>query len=113
MVLASSMDAGLAADGPVIARIDISPRDGGLQVEAMAIATAATAVTGKVSIVKHGPSGNMSINQQRDLTLADGESGSIGQTGLSFGPGDILMVDIVLSVGEETIASARSTVGAP
>jgi hypothetical protein len=74
-------------------------------------AALAVAVTGEVSIEKSGPSGNVSLRQQRTLTLAAGESGAIGRTGLSFAKGDLLEVSIVLRVGEMVVAQASSTVG--
>jgi hypothetical protein len=100
-----------AEDGVVVARIDISPKDGSLDIDASAVAVSGSTVTGEVSIEKSGPSGNVSLRQQRTLTLAAGESGAIGRTGLSFAKGDLLEVSIVLRVGEMVVAQASSTVG--
>ncbi|MFP4295820.1 MAG: curli-like amyloid fiber formation chaperone CsgH [Halothiobacillaceae bacterium] len=99
---------------PVIPEILLTPSEGALTIEGVVSGTGPAEVTATLSIKHRGSGGQMSTRQSRDLSLtADASRLPVASTGLNFGEGSHLSVDLVVTVGDTVVAQTGVTIGAP
>lgn len=97
---------------PVIPEILLTPSEETLMVEGVVSGTGPAEVTATLSIEHEGSGGRMTTRQSRTIDLVAGSSRlPVASTGLNFGDGSRLSVDLVVMIGDTIIAQSRVTVG--
>lgn len=100
--------AALAQDAPAEGRISIETRGGTIFVEGSATAFGAGTYDVALDIVKTGKSGRAATRQGSALTLAAGETRSVGRMGFNLMPGDELSVAIEVSRDGQIVSRSSS-----
>lgn len=106
-ITAGPTDGARAETVTVIPVVDVEAGEGTLNISARASAVTPATITAELSIERHGPSGNVSTRQSRQLDLKAGDSGDIARTSVSFDAGDTLEVQVTLR-GEGRIIGRTS-----
>ncbi|WP_372675393.1 curli-like amyloid fiber formation chaperone CsgH [Aquicoccus sp.] len=97
---------------PVLPEIVLTHSDDSLMIEGVVSGTGPAQVTATLSIEHEGSGGRMKTSQSRELDLTTGASRlPVASTGLNFGEGSLLSVDLVVTIGDTIIAESRVTIG--
>lgn len=99
--------AAVAQDQAVESRISIETVDGSVVVTGSATAISAGTYDVALNVTKEGTSGRASTRQGNAVTLAAGETQSVGRMGFNLQPGDALSVTI--EVSQDGLVVSRSS----
>lgn len=115
IALATGLFAGQAMSediSPVIPEILLTPSDGSLMIEGVVSGTGPGRVTATLSIDHKGSGGHMKTSQSRELDIQAGASRvPVASTGLNFGEGSQLSVDLIITIGDTIVAQSKVRVG--
>lgn len=101
-----------ANGGSALALVVVEPSESGLEIVGRALAIVTGTVSGEMVIDRRGASGTVSTRQGREIELKAGQTGDIARVGVSFEPGDVLDVSVILSKnGNEIARSSLTTSG--
>ncbi|SEP13652.1 hypothetical protein SAMN04490248_12818 [Salinihabitans flavidus] len=97
---------------PVVPEILLTPGDGSIRIEGVVSGTGPADITATLAITHKGSGGNMSTRQSRDISLkAEDFRTPVATTGINFGSGSYLSVDLEVTFDDKVIAETHTVIG--
>jgi hypothetical protein len=109
MGLAMLSASSAAEEGAAIALVSVTKSRDGIEIAGRALALTDVTISGAMTISRKGSSGSVSTKQGRQLKMTAGETADIAKVGVSYKPGDLLDVTLVLKEGDQVIAQSSVT----